>query len=208
MYWCLAVTQTQFGVAPFAANARIAWEKNPTKHQDYNLPEGVWTTIFWLGDKNNYGHIACAKRTGGQVEIWSSPYTHKPYFDIFKGELRSTIDQITRVYGMSGFVGWTEVLNTTRLIELVPEVQPKPEPKPEPTPKPEETTQQDDEASSAPNDGQSSQTPEPEQTNNNTQPPTPPNEEATEGAPIQVRTWWQIVIDFIKSIFNYKTKGK
>lgn len=73
-------------------------------------------------------------------------------------------------------------------------------PAPEPTP--------DNEASSAPNNGQSSQTPEPEQTNNNTQPPTPPNEEATDEAPIQVRTWWQIIIDFIKSIFNYKTKGK
>lgn len=73
-------------------------------------------------------------------------------------------------------------------------------PTPEPTP--------NNEASSAPNDGQSSQTPEPEQTNNNTQPPTPPNEEATDEAPIQSRTWWQIIIGFIKSIFNYKTKGK
>lgn len=123
--WCLATTQTQFGVAPFADCARTAWEKNTARHLDRDLPEGVWTTIFWVGDKDNYGHIACAKRTGQNVEIWTSPYTHKPYFDIFSGELNTTIDKISKIYGLKGYVGWTETLNNTRLIEYV---EPAPDP--------------------------------------------------------------------------------
>ena len=116
--WCLAVTQKVFGVVPFAESAQIAWNWNNTKHQDRNLPDGGFVPIWWTGGYKNYGHVAVAKRTGNRIQIWSSPYTRKPFFDYFEGELNVTIDTISRIYGVS-YAGWTETMNTTRIIEWV-----------------------------------------------------------------------------------------
>ena len=116
--WCLAVTQKVFGVTPFAESAQIAWSWNNTKHQDRNLPDGCFVPIWWTGGYKNYGHVAIAKRTGNRIQIWSSPYTRKPFFDYFEGELNVTIDTISRIYGVS-YAGWTETMNTTRIVEWV-----------------------------------------------------------------------------------------
>lgn len=116
--WCLAVTQKVFGVAPFAESAQIAWSWNNTKHQDRNLPDGCFVPIWWTGGYKNYGHVAIAKRTGNRIQIWTSPYTHKPYFDYFEGELNVTIDTVSRIYSVA-YAGWTETMNTTRIVEWV-----------------------------------------------------------------------------------------
>lgn len=116
--WCLAVAQKTFNVAPFAKSAQIAWSWNNTKHQDRNLPDGCFVPIWWTGGYKNYGHVAIAKRTGNRIQIWSSPYTRKPFFDYFEGELNVTIDTISRIYGVS-YAGWTETMNTTRIVEWV-----------------------------------------------------------------------------------------
>ena len=116
--WCLAVTQKVFGVAPFAESAQIAWSWNNTKHQDRNLPDGCFVPIWWTGGYKNYGHVAIAKRTGNRIQIWSSPYTRKPFFDYFEGELNTTIDTVSRIYGVA-YAGWTETMNITRIVEWV-----------------------------------------------------------------------------------------
>lgn len=116
--WCLAVAQKTFNVAPFAATAQIAWNWNSTKHQDRNLPDGCFVPIWWTGGVQNYGHVAIAKRTGNRIQIWTSPYRHKPYFDYFEGELNATIDTVSRIYGVV-YAGWTETMNTTRVVEWV-----------------------------------------------------------------------------------------
>lgn len=116
--WCLAVAQKTFNVAPFAASAQIAWNWNNTKHQDRNLPDGCFVPIWWTGGTGNYGHVAIAKRSGNLVQVWSSPYRHKAFFDYFEGELNATIDNISRIYGVT-YAGWTETMNTTRVVEWV-----------------------------------------------------------------------------------------
>lgn len=116
--WCLAVAQKTFNVAPFAESAQIAWNWNNTKHQDRNLPDGCFVPIWWTGGYKNYGHVAIAKRTGNRIQIWTSPYRHKPYFDYFEGELNATIDNVSRIYGCT-YAGWTETMNTTRVVEWV-----------------------------------------------------------------------------------------
>lgn len=116
--WCLAVVQKTFNVAPFAESAQIAWSWNNTKHQDRNLPDGCFVPIWWTGGYKNYGHVAVAKRTGNRIQIWTSPYTHKPYFDYFEGELNTTIDTVSRIYSVT-YAGWTETMNTTRVVEWV-----------------------------------------------------------------------------------------
>ena len=116
--WCLAVVQKAFNVAPFAESAQIAWSWNNTKHQDRNLPDGCFVPIWWTGGYKNYGHVAIAKRTGNRIQIWSSPYTRKPFFDYFEGELNTTIDTVSRIYSVA-YAGWTETMNTTRVVEWV-----------------------------------------------------------------------------------------
>ena len=116
--WCLAVVQKTFNVAPFTESAQIAWSWNNTKHQDRNLPDGCFVPIWWTGGYKNYGHVAVAKRTGNRIQIWTSPYTHKPYFDYFEGELNTTIDTVSRIYSVA-YAGWTETMNTTRVVEWV-----------------------------------------------------------------------------------------
>ena len=116
--WCLAVAQKTFNVAPFAASAQIAWNWNNTKHTDRNLPDGCFVPIWWTGGYKNYGHVAVAKRTGNRIQIWSSPYTRKPFFDYFEGELNTTIDTVSRIYSVA-YAGWTETMNTTRVVEWV-----------------------------------------------------------------------------------------
>lgn len=118
LLWCLAVVQKTFNVAPFAESAQIAWSWNNTKHQDRNLPDGCFVPIWWAGGYKNYGHVAIAKRTGNRIQIWTSPYTHKPYFDYFEGELNTTIDTVSRIYSVT-YAGWTETMNTTRVVEWV-----------------------------------------------------------------------------------------
>ena len=118
LLWCLAVAQKTFNVAPFAESAQIAWSWNNTKHQDRNLPDGCFVPIWWTGGYKNYGHVAIAKRTGNRIQIWSSPYTRKPFFDYFEGELNATIDAVSRIYGVA-YAGWTETMNTTRVVEWV-----------------------------------------------------------------------------------------
>lgn len=116
--WCLAVAQKTFNVAPFAESAQIAWSWNNTKHQDRNLPDGCFVPIWWTGGYKNYGHVAIAKRTRNRIQIWSSPYTRKPFFDYFEGELNATIDTVSRIYSVT-YAGWTETMNTTRVVEWV-----------------------------------------------------------------------------------------
>lgn len=118
LLWCLAVAQRAFNVAPFAESAQIAWSWNNTKHQDRNLPDGCFVPIWWTGGYKNYGHVAIAKRTGNRIQIWSSPYTRKPFFDYFEGELNTTIDTVSRIYSVA-YAGWTETMNTTRIVEWV-----------------------------------------------------------------------------------------
>nr|DAU75938.1 MAG TPA: CW7 repeat protein [Caudoviricetes sp.] len=118
LLWCLAVAQKTFNVAPFTESAQIAWSWNNTKHQDRNLPDGCFVPIWWTGGYKNYGHVAIAKRTGNRIQIWSSPYTRKPFFDYFEGELNTTIDTVSRIYSVA-YAGWTETMNTTRIVEWV-----------------------------------------------------------------------------------------
>ena len=122
LLWCLAVAQRAFNIAPFAESAQIAWSWNNTKHQDRDLPDGCFVPIWWTGGYKNYGHVAIAKRTGNRIQIWSSPYTRKPFFDYFEGELNATIDIVSRIYSVV-YAGWTETMNTTRIVEWVNSLQ-------------------------------------------------------------------------------------
>ena len=126
--WCLAVTDASYGISPFASTALNAWNIENTKHMNKDLPQKCYVPIFYAGDSNNWGHVAIAYKDGDNITIWSSPYTDKAYFDVFRGT--DAIEQLLRIGYGTTFLGWTEGLNNIPVVEWYDE--PTPEPTPEP----------------------------------------------------------------------------
>lgn len=130
--WCLAVVAASFGAKGSSYSAKTAWQGNSTKHCDRNIPEGMWLPLWYEG--GTYGHVVIGYRKGNNITVYSTPYTHKPTFEKFEGELNYILDYIGRVYGVGAFSGWTETLLESRVIEYKEENKPKPTPEPEPEP--------------------------------------------------------------------------
>lgn len=145
--WCLAVVHASFGAKGSSYSAKTAWQSCNTKHKDYNLPNKIYVPVWWEGGQ--YGHVAIGYRDGNNITVYSSPYTHKPNFQIFKGSLNATIDSIGTTYGVGKFSGWSETLLDSRIISWVEdpkpiEPTPEPEPEPEPTPEPSDNDNKED----------------------------------------------------------------
>lgn len=132
--WCLAVVAASYGAKGSSYSAKTAWQACGTKHCDRNIPEGIYVPLWYGGGE--YGHVVIGYRSGNNLTIYSSPYTHIATFQVFSGELNWLLDYIGQVYGVGGFSGWSETVLDSRVIECVTD-KPKPEPKPEPTPEPE-----------------------------------------------------------------------
>lgn len=141
--WCLAVCLASVGSGWTVDCAWTAWQVNPNKHFDYNIPDGIFVFIYYKG--GDYGHVAIARRSGGKVQIWSSPYTHKATYDYFEGDIQ-VINKVGAIYGVS-YVGWSETCGdtaTAHMVEDAPAPAPQPskdtdtKPEPEPTPEPVE----------------------------------------------------------------------
>lgn len=112
MGWCLAVAQTMFGSQRTSPSAWSEWVNVVKyKHQDRNIPGGVYVPIWFDGYWNGQrvGHVAVYK----DGKVWSSPYTHKPYADVL-----GSIADVERIYGMR-YVGWSEDIGNTRVVEWV-----------------------------------------------------------------------------------------
>ena len=135
--WCLAVVAGSFGAKGSSYSAKTAWQSCNTKHVDRNLPEKVWIPLWYEGGQ--YGHVVLGYREGNNLTVYSSPYTHKATFDVFKGELNYILNYVGQVYAVGGFSGWSESVLDSYVVSKVEETKPstKPEPKPEPTPEPE-----------------------------------------------------------------------
>lgn len=150
--WCLAVTDASFGVAPFAESAIKAWNVNPDKFPNvWDIPLGFYVPIFWSGGQ--YGHVAIIHRTDwDRATIYSSPYTHKPYFDVFSGSIDEVVSAVTRKYGLTKCLGWTASLGGKPIAawEPLPEAaKPEPQKKPEPVPEEKEPATEDSSASTS-----------------------------------------------------------
>lgn len=131
--WCLAVTAASFGAKGSSYSAKTAWETNPTKHRDWNLPDRVWIPLWYEG--GTYGHVVIGYREDNYITVYSSPYTHKATFEVFGGDLHGILEYIGNIYGVGGFSGWSETLLDSRIIECVADSsKPEPEPAPEPDP--------------------------------------------------------------------------
>lgn len=116
--WCLAYVQTAFGAGWSGASAWESWTTHTRgKHADGKLPTDVYIPIWFDGwwNGHRYGHVAIIyiNSKTGAVKIWSSPVSNKPYADVF-----TSIPEVERAYGMK-YVGWSEFVGATRVIEFV-----------------------------------------------------------------------------------------
>ena len=112
--WCLAVVAGAYGAKGSSYSAKTAWQANTTKHYDRNIPEGLYVPLWY--DGGQYGQVVIGYRKGNQLTIYSSPFTHKPTFDVFSGELNYILDYVGRVYGVGGFTGWSETVLDSAVI--------------------------------------------------------------------------------------------
>jgi len=117
--WCLAYVQSSFGTGWAGATAWDGWGRSQFKHENRFYPRNVYFPLFFSHFGNyglgymNYGHVVIAYvRDDGQMQIWSSPASNKPYADVY-----SSVEAIERIYS-SKYVGWSEDLNGHRVIEL------------------------------------------------------------------------------------------
>lgn len=106
--WCYAVAWTAFGGQIRNPTAWDGWQATAYKHQDSNLPSGVYVPI-WFSGYGGAGHVAIYK----DGEVWSSPWRHKPYMDTL-----SSIAQVEQYYGVT-YVGWSEDIGGVRVVEEV-----------------------------------------------------------------------------------------
>jgi len=118
--WCLAYVNTAYGAGWAGSSAREGWDNSAGKHQDMNIPSGVYVPIWFHhygtygGVYKNWGHVAIWK----DGQIWTSPYTNKPYADVF-----NDINALCRMYNCT-YIGWTEFVGPTRVIEPVADTPP------------------------------------------------------------------------------------
>ena len=115
--WCEAVAVCAYKATTTAPSAIVEWKINTKQHKDYDLPNKCYVPIFWQGGA--YGHVAIAYRNGSKVTIWSSPYKQGVEFFKIAGELRATINKMTKIYGCSKFLGWTEYIGTKTAVKAV-----------------------------------------------------------------------------------------
>ena len=121
--YCLAYVQTAFGAGWAGATAWDGWSSVQGKHADRSFPVGVYVPIWFShtgtygGVRKNWGHVAILKvEANGSAKIWSSPLSNKPYADVF-----TSISQVESAFGAS-FVGWSEFVGPTRVLEYKPTV--------------------------------------------------------------------------------------
>lgn len=124
--WCLATVRAAFS-SPFSGpNAWSGWTSYAQhKHEDRDFPVGVYFPI-WFSGYGGLGHVAIAYiNDTGSMNIWTSPYTHTPYF--YTGY--HDIDALARGYGVT-YAGWSEDIAGQRVIEYVDDTPaPPPDPK-------------------------------------------------------------------------------
>lgn len=107
--WCLAYVRTAFGAGFSGSNAAQAAESYlVNRHNDQNLPSGVYVPIFFSG-YGGLGHAAIYK----DGTIWSTPITHKPTPDTW-----SSIAQVEKEYGVT-FLCWAEGMAGKQFVESV-----------------------------------------------------------------------------------------
>ena len=133
--WCLAVVAASYGAKGSSYSAKTAWQSCGTKHRDRNIPEGVYVPLWYEG--GDFGHVVIGYRSGNNLTVWSSPYTHIATFQKFSGEMNWLLDYIGNGYLCGSFSGWSETVLDSRVIEAYSESKPQPKPEPEPEPEPE-----------------------------------------------------------------------
>lgn len=124
--WCLAVARSVFNIPSVYNTAIESWNASKTKHSDYNPPENVYFYVYWSGGvahgAKDCGHVAVAYRTGDNIKVWSSPLTGVANYKIYEGKVGTILNQITKDFGMTKYLGWTCDLNGYTIAEKVVEL--------------------------------------------------------------------------------------
>lgn len=115
--WCLRLVLHSFGFNSGAQFARAEWDRNTTKHTD-DLPTDVAVPIFYSW----YGTI------DGETRDWGDVAIYVPGRGVFGTPMRGGVNnrwdasiaaRRVAIGNNATYLGWTESLNGTQLIQAV-----------------------------------------------------------------------------------------
>lgn len=124
--WCLRFTQTVYGAPVNYYCARDSWDGSDFKHTEAP-PSGVSVPVYWSwigtinGETRDWGHIAALLPDG---RVLSSPLR---WSDGYGQTIAGSIDEVSNMLGAT-FLGWTEDMNTLRIVNYTDTPTPEPTP--------------------------------------------------------------------------------
>ena len=112
--WCLEYVRGTYRLPADVAypTAISNWLKSPTKHQDRNFPDGMWTPIWFTLKYEPAGHVALLA-PDGSVYSSSSPISNLPVH-------HSSLDALIAYYARANpltYLGWTEDIQGIKVME-------------------------------------------------------------------------------------------
>lgn len=119
--WCLQYVREAFGLPARYGSATEAWQKSPSKHEDWNFP-GRWVPVWFAIDTEPNGHVALLAPDASvysSSDLTSTPHHHPNIADLIAYYARWGNMRLT-------FLGWSE--DVAGYPVITPAAQPKPQP--------------------------------------------------------------------------------
>lgn len=125
--WCLNYVDNAINATARTSTAQIAHDTAKAKgwvHPNQDYPKNVWFIMFWSIDNGDYrglGHVALAYLDSNNMQIHDSEVhrgARQPY---------NSLAELSNWFGSVGtqltFLGWSEGVDGTKIIEEVKQVQ-------------------------------------------------------------------------------------
>lgn len=119
--WCMAYVEQSVGLFYLYPTALVGWSKVKGRHNDKNVPKGVWVPLWYSGYKGQ-GHVLWAKlNSDGSGVAYTSPRTHKPFADkISFSSLNNLTARLKTGWAWDiVFLGWSEYVGSKQIIKYV-----------------------------------------------------------------------------------------
>lgn len=122
---CLAYVQTAFGAGWSGSTAWHSWSSITKGKHDDTEPRGVYVPLWYKGywyKGEDFGHVVIAYfNNDGSGSAWTSPVTHVPYATRINFSNVQDLHNQLRARWWSGlvYVGWSEFVGPTRVIEFI-----------------------------------------------------------------------------------------
>ena len=112
--WCLQYVREAFGIYPGVyPSATAGWNASPTKHRDWNFPDGHWVPVWFGIAKEPLGHVVLLAPDGSVFSTSDNstlPHHHPNLEDLMNYYAAADLPLTYR--------GWTEDIEGVTVVDL------------------------------------------------------------------------------------------